>query len=1166
MTITDGTLTITQALLAVTADNQSRAYGVTNPVLTANYSGFVNGETVSVLSGELSLTTLATENSPVGAYPITAAVGTLSSTNYAFSFVDGTLTIGPALLTVTAENQNRVYGATNPVFTASYTGFVNGDTASVLRGEPSLMTLATASSPVGTYPITAAVGTLSATNYAFSVLDGTLTIGQALLKVTAENQSRVYGAINPVFTASYTGFVNGDTASVLSGEPSLTTLAVESSPAGAYPITAAVGTLGATNYGFSFVDGTLTIGQALLTVTAENQSRVYGATNPVFTAGYSGFANGDTASVLSGEPSLTTLATASSPVGAYPLTAAVGTLSATNYAFSFVDGTLTIGQALLTVTAENQSRVYGATNPVFTASYAGFVNGDTASVLSGEPSLTTLATASSPVGAYPITAAVGTLSATNYAFSLVDGTLTIGQSTLTVTADALTKWYGQSDPALTYRITSGRLVNGESLSGVLSRMPGEDAGTYAILQGTLAASTNYSLVYVGTNLTIWPNWLLVMAEDQSRSYGATNPVLTISYSGFVGTDGVTNLTELPQASTLAQAGSAVGDYEITVTGGSATNYRLTLVSGTMTVTPAELTVVAGDATRGYGTTNPVLSGTITGIQNNDNITATYSSTATATSPVGGYPITSGLVDPGGKLGNYTVSSTNGTLTVEPALLRVVGDNASRAYGQPNPAFRATISGWVNGEDTNVLGGELELSSPATTNSPVGDYPIIAGGLTSTNYGITFSNGTLRVTAYALSVSASNQSRAYGAANPELTGRVEGLQNGDNITATYATVAEINSPMGGYPITIGLLDPDGRLSNYAVTTNNGMLTVSAAALRVVAHDASRAYGATNPVVSGTISGIQNGDNITATYATTATETSPVGGYAITPTLVDPGSKLSNYAVTSTNGTLTVNPATVTVTADALTKWYGQSDPALTYRITSGRLVNGESLSGVLSRMPGEDAGTYAILQGTLAASTNYSLVYVGTNLTIWPNWLLVMAEDQSRSYGATNPVLTISYSGFVGTDGVTNLTELPQASTLAQAGSAVGDYEITVTGGSATNYRLTLVSGTMTVTPAELTVVAGDASRGYGTTNPVLSGTITGIQNNDNITATYSSTATATSPVGGYPITSGLVDPGGKLGNYTVSSTNGTLTVEPALLRAPPTPRAGCMARAIRPSP
>ena len=67
--------------------------------------------------------------------------------------------------------------------------------------------------------------------------------------------------------------------------------------------------------------------------------------------------------------------------------------------------------------------------------------------------------------------------------------------------------------------------------------------------------------------------------------------------------------------------------------------------------------------------------------------------------------------------------------------------------------------------------------------------------------------------------------------------------------------------------------------------------------MTANNASRTYGATNPAFTGTITGIKNGDNITATYATTATVTSPVGNYPITPTLVDPNGKLSNYTVSA-----------------------------------------------------------------------------------------------------------------------------------------------------------------------------------------------------------------------------------------------------------------------------
>ena len=82
-----------------------------------------------------------------------------------------------------------------------------------------------------------------------------------------------------------------------------------------------------------------------LTVTAFNASRLYGVANPAFTYAISGFVNGDTQSVVSGAPSLTTTATTSSPDGTYPINAALGTLSAPGYNFAFVNGTLTISSA-----------------------------------------------------------------------------------------------------------------------------------------------------------------------------------------------------------------------------------------------------------------------------------------------------------------------------------------------------------------------------------------------------------------------------------------------------------------------------------------------------------------------------------------------------------------------------------------------------------------------------------------------------------------------------------------------------------------------------------------------------------------------------------------------------------------------------------------------------
>src|SRR6185369_11992071 len=96
-------------------------------------------------------------------------------------------------------------------------------------------------------------------------------------------------------------------------------------------------------------------------------------------------------------------ATAASGVGTYAITAATGTLSSGNYSFIFVDGALTVTKAPLTVTADNKSRAAGAVDPAFTAKLSGFVNGETAAVVSGTATCTTTATLASPIGAYPIT-------------------------------------------------------------------------------------------------------------------------------------------------------------------------------------------------------------------------------------------------------------------------------------------------------------------------------------------------------------------------------------------------------------------------------------------------------------------------------------------------------------------------------------------------------------------------------------------------------------------------------------------------------------------------------------------------------------------------------------------------------------------------------------------
>ena len=170
-----------------------------------------------------------------------------------------------------------------------------------------------------------------------------------------------------------------------------------------------------------------------------------------------------------------------------------GTLSNGNYSFTFTNGTLTVTQAVLTVKANDQSRAYGAANPLLTVSYIGFVNGQDTNILAGSPAISTSAGPTNGVGTYPITVTRNTLSVsdTNYSLAFGNGNLTVTAAPLTVTADDQSKTYGDADPALTYQVTSGGLVNGDGFSGALSRVAGENVGSYPIQQGTLTAGANY---------------------------------------------------------------------------------------------------------------------------------------------------------------------------------------------------------------------------------------------------------------------------------------------------------------------------------------------------------------------------------------------------------------------------------------------------------------------------------------------------------------------------------------------------------------------------------------------------------------------------------------------------------------------------------------------------
>ena len=364
--------------------------------------------------------------------------------------------------------------------------------------------------------------------------------------------------------------------------------------------TAAGATVSATGNRYVFAH------QPTVTVTTTDASKTYGdvadaSANYTVTglsAGVAGAYQADTAaSILSGAVSVSSMGSAAT-ANARDYGYTLGTLTAGGgYAIILANtGTLRVNKATLLVTAADASMTYGDTVPTLSSSVSGWKNGQTASLLTSV-AVTTDASAASNVGnGYTTTASGGTLSGAavgNYTITYATGTLTVTARPITVTANAASSIYGDT-PSLTYGITSGTLVNGNTLSGSLASGTGtSDVGSYAITQGTLAASSNYAVTYVGNTLTITQRPITVTADAKSRAYGAENPALTytVGGSGLVNGDTLTGLL-----ATTADAASPAAAYAITQGSVQASaNYAMTFVPGSLTVfTPVTTTKVPAD--------------------------------------------------------------------------------------------------------------------------------------------------------------------------------------------------------------------------------------------------------------------------------------------------------------------------------------------------------------------------------------------------------------------------------------------------------------------------------------------------------------------------------------------------------------------------------------------
>jgi YVTN family beta-propeller protein len=654
-------LTATKAVLTVKANDASRGFGQPNPTFTALITGFVNGDTQSVVFGSAALSTTATQTSAVGTYPIVAAVGSLRAVNYTFTFVNGNLEITASpqsMTTLSIAPATVVYGSevvlTAVVTPSGATGLVRFfDGASNLLGSASLDGTGTAVLPVttlpaGTHNITAEyegdlnVPTSTSNSAQLTVTQRTAPGGGPALTVTVNNATRTTTQPNPPFTYSTSGtLVNGDTyGTAVTGTPAYST------SAGTTPGTFAVTVSGLTsaNYTLQVLPGTLTVVETPTTTTLEDNPVTiqYGDTITLTATVAPGTVTGNVSffdgAVLLGQATVSggvaTLTTTTLNAGTHSIIALYNGDGI--YATSVSDPqTLTVakrtapdGSPALIATVEDESRPFGTANPQFDYVPSGvLVNGDTYdTAITGPPVYSTAATPTSPAGTtWPID--VNGLGSQNYVLGIVKGTLTIVASS-TATALAINPTSTQYGDPVTLSATvtpsaaTGTInfVDGSTVLGI-----GAISGGVATLTTTAIHAGAYTIKadYLGDGnygdstsspvaLTVIPRSggaagvpaLTVTVENATRAYREGDPAFSYSVSGILvnGDTYAAAVVGVPVYSTTSNVLSPPGSYSITVAGLNSRDYLLGFVPGTLTVakeTPV-VTVTSSQNPSTYG--------------------------------------------------------------------------------------------------------------------------------------------------------------------------------------------------------------------------------------------------------------------------------------------------------------------------------------------------------------------------------------------------------------------------------------------------------------------------------------------------------------------------------------------------------------------------------------
>ena len=464
-------------------------------------------------------------------------------------------------------------------------------------------------------------------------------------------------------------------------------------------------------------------------------------------------------------------------------------------------------------------------------------------------------------------------------------------------------------------------------------------------------------------------------------------------------------------------------------------------------------------------------------------------------------------------------------------------NTTKVYGDANPEFNITYSGFRDGDSEVGFSVPASISTIVDNSSKVGKYDIVASGAVSDKYEISYIPGTLTITKAPLSISAGNYTKKQGDAMPVFKASYAGFKNGEDESVltkqpVFSCEANDASAPAEYAVTISGAEAE----NYAISYEQGHLTVvEADAVVVRAKSYSRQYGDENPVFEFETDGAALDG--TPEIVCSAVANSPVGSYTIE---VKQGS-IKNYNVHFESGSLVITKAPLSISAGNYTKKQGDAMPV--FMASYAGFKNGENES-VLTKQPvfsceANEASAPAEYAVTIsgADAENYAISYEQGRLTVVEaDAVVVRAKSYSRQYGDENPVFEFE------TDGAA-LDGTPEIVCSAVANSPVGSYTIEVKQGSIKNYNVHFESGSLVITKAPLSISAGNYTKKQGDAMPVFKASYAGFKNGEDESVlikqpVFSCEANEASAPAEYAVTISGAD----AENYKISYKQGVLTV------------------------